>query len=121
MISIDNKPNELCYCFAGLARQERNQFLREAILILQNALVKEWFTFGLHLELDIDELYVIKSNSVYYRDERTCVQQMLTKWKDTYDSEATWEKIVIALRKIGNKALAQEVEEQLLARQAIEK
>ena len=111
----------MCCCFAGLARQERNQFLREAILILQNALVKEWFTFGLHLGLDVDELNVIKSNSMYYRDERTCVQQMLTKWKDTYSSEATWEKIVIALRKIGNNALAKEVEEQLSERQALEK
>ena len=104
-----------------MARQERNQFLCEAILILQSALVKEWFTFGLHLGLDIDELYVIESNSMYYRDERTCVRQMLTKWKDTSDSEATWEKIVIALRKIGNNVLAKEVEEQLSERQALEK
>lgn len=58
---------------------------------------------------------------MYYRDERTCVRQMLTKWKDTSDSEATWEKIVIALRKIGNNVLAKEVEEQLSERQALEK
>ena len=107
----------MCYCFAGLARQERNQFLQEAILILQNALVKEWFTFGLYLRLDVDELNVIETNSMYYRDERTCVRQMLTKWKDNFASEATWEKIVIALRKIGNSALAEEVEEQFSARQ----
>ena len=105
----------MCYCFAGLTKQEKNQFLRTAILILQNALVKEWFTFGLHLGLDVYELNVIETNSVSYVDKRTCVRQMLTKWKDTFDSEATWEKIVIALRKIGNKALAQEVEEQLSA------
>ena len=104
-----------------MARQERNQFLQEAILILQNALVKEWFTFGLYLGLDVDELHVIESNSMYYRDERTCVRQILTKWKDTFDSEATWEKIVIALRKIGNNALAKEVKEQFSARQALEK
>ena len=92
-------------------RQERNQFLRKAILILENRLVKEWFKFGLNLGLDVDELNVIERNSMYYRDERTCVRQMLMKWKDTLGAEATWEKIVIALGKIGNNALAKEVKE----------
>ena len=104
-----------------MTRQEKNQFLRTAILILQNALVKEWFTFGLHLGLDVYELNVIETNSMSYVDKRTCVRQMLIRWKDTFDSEATLEKIVTALRKIGNKALAQEVEEQLSAKQALEK
>lgn len=44
---------------------------------------------------------------------------MLINWKDTFDSEATWEKIVVALGKIGNKALAQEVEKQFVS--ALEK
>ena len=98
-------------CFAGLAKQEGNQFLCEAILILQNDLVKEWFTFGLHLGLGVAELNVIECNSQSYVDKRTCVRQMLIKWKDIFDEKATWEKIVIALRKIGSNALAQKVEE----------
>ena len=103
------------YCFAGLARQERNRFLHEAILILQNSLVKEWFNFGLHLGLDVDELNVIECNSMYYRDERTCVIQMLIKWKDTFDAEATWKMIVIALGKIGNHTLARKVDEKFVS------
>lgn len=39
---------------------------------------------------------------------------MLTIWKDKFDREATWEKIVIALRKTGNKQLAREMEEQFV-------
>lgn len=109
----------MCCYFAGLARQEKNQFLRDAILILQNSLVQEWFTFGLYLGLDVAELNVIDSNSVSYSDKRYCVRQMLINWKDTFDSEATWEKIVVALGKIGNKDLAQEVEKQFVS--ALEK
>ena len=51
---------------------------------------------------------VLEVNSLSFPDKRTVVRQLLTKWKDTFDAEATWEKIVIALRKIGNNALAQE-------------
>ena len=109
----------MCCYFAGLAQQEKNQFLRDAILILQNSLVQEWFAFGLYLGLDVAELNVIDSNSVSYSDKRYCVRQMLINWKDTFDSEATWEKIVVALGKIGNKALAQEVEKQFVS--ALEK
>ena len=39
---------------------------------------------------------------------------MLTKWKDKFDTEATWEKIVIALKKTGYETLAREVEEQFI-------
>ena len=62
--------------------------------------------------IEIDELNVLEVNSLSFPDKRTVVRQLLTKWKDTFDAEATWEKIIIALRKIGNNALAQEVEEQ---------
>ena len=105
-----------CHCFADLERQERNQFLHEAILILQNGLVKEWFTFGLHLGLSVDELNVIECNSLSYVDKQTCVRQMLIKWKDRFDAEATWERIVIALGKIGNKALAKKVDETFVSK-----
>ena len=35
---------------------------------------------------------------------------MLTKWKDKFGKEATWDKIVIALREIGQNALAHDLE-----------
>ena len=100
------------YSAGSTAKQQREQFLRDAILLLQNHLVSDWFNFGLHLHIEIDELNVLEVNSLSFPDKRTSVRQLLTKWKDTFDAEATWEKIVIALRKIGNIALAQEVEEQ---------
>ena len=101
-------------CFVGLAEDKQNQFLKDAILALQDHFVKDWYTLGLHLGLHVKDLNVIESNSLSYVDKRTCVRQILTIWKDKFDREATWEKIVIALRKTGNNSLAREVEEQLI-------
>ena len=39
---------------------------------------------------------------------------MLTAWTDKFDREATWYKIVAALRKIGNNALAEQMEEKCI-------
>ena len=96
---------------AGLDEEKRAKFLREAILALQDPLIKDWFTFGLYLDLDPTELNVLETNSVTHADKRTTVRQMLTKWKDKFGKEATWDKIVDALRKIGQNALAQDLED----------
>ena len=39
---------------------------------------------------------------------------MLTKWKNKFDREATWGRIVYALKKIKNNSLAREVEERYM-------
>lgn len=36
---------------------------------------------------------------------------MLIKWKDKFGEEATWDKIVDALRNVGYNALAQDLED----------
>lgn len=77
-------------------------------------MINDWYTLGLHLGLYVTDLNVIESNSLSSVDKRTCVRQMLTRWTDKLDREATWEKIVSALRKIGNKQLAREIEEQFI-------
>ena len=35
---------------------------------------------------------------------------MLTKWKDKFGKDATWDKVFDALRNIGQNALAQDLE-----------
>ena len=99
---------------AGLAEEERDKFLREAFLALQDRLIKEWFTFGLYLDLSVTELNVLETNYVAHADKRTTVRQMLTKWKDKLGKKATWDKIVDALRKIGVNDLAQDLEDKHL-------
>ena len=95
---------------AGLAKEESDKFLREVILVLQDHLIKDWFIFGLHLDLNVTELNVLEINSSFYSDKRINVRHMLTKWKDKFGKEATWDKLVDALRKIGQNALAQDLE-----------
>ena len=94
---------------AGLAAEERDKFLRDVILALQDRLISNWFTFGLHLDLSVTELNVLENNSVHHADKRTIVRHMLTTWKDKFGTEATWDKIVDALEKIGQNALAQDL------------
>ena len=40
-------------CFVGLAEDKQNQFLKDAILALQDHFVKDWYTLGLHLGLHV--------------------------------------------------------------------
>ena len=89
-------------------------FLGNAILTLQDHLVGEWYTFGLHLGLRAEELNVLESSYLGHADQRICVRQMLTKWKKKLNKEATWSRIVYALKKIENNSLAQEVEERYM-------
>ena len=97
-----------------MTEDKPDQFLKDAILALQDHFVKDWYILGLHLGLHVKDLNVIEGNSLSYVDKRTCVRQMLTMWKDKFDRESTWEKIVIALRETGNKRLAREVEERFI-------
>ena len=47
-------------------------------------------------------------------DNHNGIREMLTAWTDKFDREATWDKIVAALRKIGENSLARQVEEQYI-------
>ena len=95
---------------AGIAEEERDKFLREAFLALQDHLIKEWFTFGLYLGLSVSELNVLETNSIAYAEKQASVRHMLTRWKDKFGKEATWNKIVDALRNMKQNALAKDLE-----------
>ena len=94
--------------------EEERGFLANAVLLLQDHLVREWFTFGLHLGLEVEELNILESSYLCHLDQRICVRQMLTKWTNKFDRNATWDRIVYALKKIGNNLLAREVEERYI-------
>ena len=42
------------------------------------------------------------------------IREILTAWTDKFGRDATWDKIVAALRKMGNNALAEQVEEKYI-------
>ena len=81
------------------------------MLVLQDDLGTDWFTFGLHLGVDVPVLNRLNRSYLTHVDYRNSTREMLTAWTDKFGREATWDKIVAALRKIGNHALAQQVEE----------
>ena len=76
--------------------------------------VEDWFTFGLHLGVYVHVLNRLNRSYLTHVDYRNSTREMLTAWTDQFDREATWDKIVAALRKIGNNRLAQRVEKQYI-------
>ena len=99
------------FLHAGLAKKEREKFLRDVFLALQDHLIKDWFTFGLYLDLDVTELNVLETNDSIHVDKRITVRHMLTLWKDKFGETATWDKIIDGLRKIGQNTLAQNLKD----------
>ena len=89
----------------------RSQFIRDVILKLQDHLVGDWFTFGLHLNLEYEELQVIELNHLNWQRR---FGQMIVKWIDRFGSGATWTNIVDALKKMKYDSLANEVEEEYI-------
>ena len=84
------------------------------MLVLQDDLGTDWFTFGLHLDVDVHVLNRLNRSFLTHMDYRNNTREMLTAWTDKFGRKATWDKIVATLRKIGNNALAQQVEEQYI-------
>ena len=93
---------------------EQDQFLGAAMLALQDHVGRDWFTFGLHLGVDVRVLNRLNNSYLKHMDYQVSTREMLTAWMDKFDREATWDKIVAALRKIGNNALAHHVQEQYI-------
>ena len=57
---------------------------------------------------------VLNRLEMSYLTHRISTRQLLTAWTDKFGREATWDKIVAALKKINNNALAQYVKEQYI-------
>ena len=100
--------------FVGLSIKEGDRFLCDAILALEDELGTEWFKLGLCLDVDIGVLYRSKHSTSTLNDCRNGTRDMLIAWKQQFDKEATWDKIVAALREIKFNELAQKVEEQFI-------
>ena len=88
---------------------------------LQDHLAGDWFTFGLQLELDPYELNVLQLNYLAHVDLRHCFRQMIFKWIDKFGSDATWTKIVDALKKTKYNCLADEVKHEYIIEQVEDK
>ena len=96
-----------------IVESERGQFLRTAMLALQDH-IEDWFTFGLYLDVDVCVLNRLERSYLTHLDYRVSTRQLLTVWTDKFGREATWDKIVAALKEIKNNALAQHVKEQYI-------
>lgn len=88
---------------------DRDHFIRDVILTLQDDLVRDWFTFGLQLNLSYKELHVLQLNSLALMDQRYCFRQMIVKWVNKLGSDATWSKLADALKIIGENDLARQI------------
>ena len=90
-----------------------DSFLRDVILSLQDKseVFTEWFTFGLHLNLDVNELEAVEMASKTM-DTRYGIRQVLSKWRRRFPQAATWDTIIDALKNIGAVRLAQELKKE---------
>ena len=84
------------------------------MLALQDHVGADWFTFGLYLGVDVHVLNRLERSYLTHMDYRISTRELLTAWTHKFAKEATWDKIVDALKKIGNNALAQRVKEQYI-------
>ena len=87
-----------------------DEFLSQVIISLRDHLGKKWFKFGMCLKVSLDELHQLEKR--YYHRYEMCTSRMLSKWRETYEANATWDALVTALRTIGETNLAQQLEEQ---------
>ena len=69
---------------------------------------QKWRKLGLYLGLIYSELKTIEDN--YPRDAERCLEECLAKWL-TNDTEATWEKIAIAVGEAGETSAATYISE----------
>ena len=77
----------------------KDRFIRDVLLILQDDLAKEWFTFGLYLDLKHKEIDDINRK---YFDEKKCFRELIVKWIGKFGPDATWTKIVRALEEMAS-------------------
>ena len=66
----------------------------------------KWNFLGIQLGLSPDELDIIRANS---QDVEECLRKVLQKWYDK-TLNPTWQKIIAALRALGELRLAEDLE-----------
>ena len=81
--------------------------LKDVVLAVKE--VTRWYEVGLQLGLPEEKLKLISSHPDIEGHQR----MMLSKWL-SYDSEASWAKLVAALRAIGERSVAEKVARQFV-------
>ena len=91
---------------------DEDLFLRDVILSIQDEseVFSNWFTFGLRLNLQVNELQVLQGDYNLTRDHRCCVRGMLIKWRNKFPKAATWDTIIKVLKEMDAFRLAQKLE-----------
>ncbi|XP_019862747.1 PREDICTED: uncharacterized protein LOC109591456, partial [Amphimedon queenslandica] len=106
--------NELMW-FKKISARESNDDQQEVMLTIANLVDiirvleksnfqnQKWRKLGLYLGLIHPELKTIEDN--YPRDAERCLEECLAEWLKN-DTEATWEKLAIAVGEAGEKSAA---------------
>lgn len=94
----------LCNHHAGshvLELKELKDIMRK-----QKCIINKWYDIGLELLGDAEELEIIKQNNP--RDIDGCCTEMFHIWLQR-DPDASWNKVIITLDKIGLNAAARHI------------
>ena len=76
--------------------------------LLKNVKTTKWYELGLELKVDEDDLNFIERDC--RQDTPGAVKQVLKKWLEQCE-EPTWWNVVDALREVGEKRKARDLEE----------
>ena len=90
-------------------RQSDLEFKLQHIVIAVKDVVTEWHDLGLQLGLPDPTLRLVGSNP----DVDGRLRMMLSKWLD-YDTQASWEKLTVALNAMGKNVIAANIRSKFL-------
>lgn len=78
------------------------------MLELLGVVIPQWESFGLHLGIPFEEMNLINADNL---TAEHCMMKVIQAWITQYGTEATFDKIIEACKRIGNLALAEKLEE----------
>ena len=84
-----------------------NSYLVDMLELLEDV-IPEWYEFDLNLGLPFGKMKLINARNL---TAKRCMMKVIQAWIDQYGTEATFDKIIEACKKIGNLALAEKLEE----------
>ena len=77
------------------------------MLELLEVVIPEWESFGLNLGLPFGKMNSINADNL---TAKLCMRKVIQAWIEQHSTEATFDKIIEACKKIGNFALAEKLE-----------
>ena len=69
--------------------------------------IPEWESFGLHLGIPFEKINLINADNL---TAKLCMRRVIEAWIQQYGTKATFDKVIAACKRIGNFALAEELE-----------